>query len=280
MKVAPTPAEAPALADLALRYGRGEQPERLVCNDVVSLLLSHKSVRAFLPQALPEGTLETLVAAAQSASNSSNLQTWSVVAVEDQGRKARLSEMAGAQKHITDAPLFLVWLADLSRLTAIGEARGFATEGLDYMETFIVGVVDAALAAQNAATALESLGLGCVYIGGMRNKPEAVAAELGLPPKTMAVFGMCVGYPDPARPAHVKPRLPQSAVLHREQYDSASQQDAASAYDETMRRFQEAEGMRLIDWTRQATTRVSGPGALSGRDRMREALANLGFLLK
>ena len=37
-------------------------------------------------------TVETLVAAAQSAASSSNLQTWSVVVVEDEARKARLAE--------------------------------------------------------------------------------------------------------------------------------------------------------------------------------------------
>ena len=68
--------------------------------------------------------------------------------------------------------------------------------GLDYLEPFIVGIIDTALAAQSAAIALESLGLGFVYIGAMRNHPEEVAAELGLPPHVMALFGMCVGYPD------------------------------------------------------------------------------------
>ena len=52
-------------------------------NDVFTTILSHRSVRAFSPAPLPPGTLQQLVAAAQSASTSSNLQTWSVVAVED-----------------------------------------------------------------------------------------------------------------------------------------------------------------------------------------------------
>ena len=62
------------------------------------------------------GTLEMLVAAAQSASTSSNLQAWSLVAVEDSARKARLAELVGNQAHVRAAPLFLVWLADLARL--------------------------------------------------------------------------------------------------------------------------------------------------------------------
>ena len=68
------------------RYRDPEGPLVGEGNDVLAQLLAHRSVRAYLPDPLPEGTIETLVAAAQSASTSSNLQPWSVVAVEEIGR--------------------------------------------------------------------------------------------------------------------------------------------------------------------------------------------------
>src|SRR5581483_12157032 len=195
-------------------------------NDVLATILAHRSVRGFRPDPLPDGTLELLVAAAQSASTSSNLQFWSVIAVEQPDHKSRLATLAGDQPFIRDAPLLLVWLADLARLDAIAAERQQAVEGTQYLEEFIVGVVDAALAAQSALIAAESLGLGGVYIGAMRNLPEQIAAELLLPPHTFAVFGMSIGYPDPARETGIKPRLPQSVVLHREQYSVAARSDA------------------------------------------------------
>ena len=143
-----------------------------------------------------------------------------------------------------------------------------------------MGVVDAALAAQNAAIALESLGLGFVLIGAMRNHPEAVAAELGLPSGVMALFGMCVGYPDPAKPTGIKPRLPQRAVLHREQYSAAPQSAAFTEYNECIRAFQREQRMPEIDWTQQATMRVRTAELLHGRDRIRAALETLGFALR
>jgi nitroreductase len=249
-------------------------------NEVFTTILSHRSVRAFSPAPLPPGTLPRLVAAAQSASTSSNLQTWSVVAVEDPHRKARLAVLGSGQKHIVQCPLYLIWLVDLARLDRVAGERQLGLQGLDYLEPFIVGIVDAALAAQNAAIALESMGLGFVYIGAMRNHPEEVAAELGLPPHVMALFGMCVGYPDPAAPTGVKPRLPQSAVLHHEQYSAAAQSAAFTAYDLRVREFQREQGMTEIDWTQQAANRVKTAESLHGRDRMREALANLGFRLR
>lgn len=249
-------------------------------NDMLATILNHRSVRAFLPKELPEGTLELLIAAAQSASTSSNLQLWSVVAVRDPDRKARLSHLAGQQKFIRDAPLLLVWLCDLARLEAIATRQQMPVEGLHYLEEFIVGVVDAALAAQTAAIAAESLGLGCVYVGAMRNLPEQVAAELGLPPRVFAVFGMSVGFPDPVGKTGVKPRLPRPVVLHRERYAANDREDDITRYNAKAREFQREQGMREQDWTQQSIDRVKDVAALRGRDRMREALRNLGFELR
>ncbi|HXZ10089.1 MAG TPA: NADPH-dependent oxidoreductase [Paraburkholderia sp.] len=243
-------------------------------------MLTHRSVRAFSEHPIPDGTLETLIAAAQSAPSSSNLQTWSVVAIEDSQRKARLSVLAGNQAHIRDAPLLLVWLADLARLEAVAAHGGVKPEGLHYLETLLVGIIDAALAAQNAVVALESLGLGSVYIGAIRNAPEQVAAELALPSHVLPVFGLCVGYADPARPAEVKPRLPQSVVLHRERYDAHAQLTGVALYDEILAGFQARQGQSDASWTRRSIERWRTRESLHGRDRLRDALAALGFELR
>lgn len=266
-------------AAFAERYGAPVAPPA-AWNPVLASLLAHRSVRAYLPRALPLGTVELLVAAAQSASSSSNLQVWSVMVVEDPTHKAHLAELAGAQKHIAAAPLFMVWLADLSRAERMGQARGATLDGLAFTEMFITAIVDAALAAQNATAAAESLGLGTCYIGAVRNQPEQIAAALELPPNVMAVFGLTVGYPDPAAPASVKPRLPQSVVVHRERYSAAAETAGLAAYDERLQRFQEGEKMQPVGWTRAVLSRVRSGASLSGRDRIREALRNLGFELR
>lgn len=282
---APTlaPAEDPSDDSRPLldaRYGAAEAPEGILLNPVIAGLLAHRSVRAFSDRALPPGLIETLVAAAQSAPSSSNLQTVSVVAVEDPATKARLADVAGGQKHVIEAPLVLVWLADLARLEEIGRRAAAPTGALDYLETLFVGIIDAALAAQNALVALESLGLGGVYIGALRNRPEEVAQLLGLPKNVLAVFGLCIGYPDPDRPADVKPRLSQQLVLHRERYDASLPEAPLRHYEEALTAFQHAQGIPAVGWASAALSRVRGPEALSGRDRIREVLATLGFGLR
>lgn len=265
---------------ISRRYGAALPPPG-VWNQTLDLLLSHRSVRHYTHDPLPDGALEAALAAAQSASTSSNLQVWSVIAVTDAARKQRLAALAGGQTHVANAPLLLVWLADLARLRQLGDAAGAVTDGLDYFEAFLLAATDAALAAQNAMVAFESLGLGGCYIGGMRNNAPAVAAELGLPDQVFALFGMTVGVPDPAHPAQVKPRLPQEVVLMREQYQWSDEQRAGiAAFNERLRAFQRAEKMREQDWTDLVTKRVRDEKALTGRHILRDFLSSIGFKLR
>ena len=280
---APASASGPSAgaADaLGVRYGRPVDLGTGAVGPVIETMLRHRSVRGYLDRPLPRGTLELLVAAAQSAATSSNLQAWSVVAVEDSERKARLSVLANDQAHIRECPLFLAWIADLSRLDRTASERGETAGANRYLEMFLVATIDAALAAQNAALAAESLGLGTVYIGAMRNHPEEVAAELNLPPDSVALFGLCVGYADPARLSTVKPRLPQPAVLHRERYSTEGEPEAVAFYDTAMRAFQASQKMPEVGWAGHSSKRVAGPQSLSGRDRLRDALTALGFGLE
>lgn len=277
----PAPTAGDAARDLLVaRYGVEEAPAGVLLNDTIAGLLAHRSVRAFSDRPLPDGILETLVAAAQSAPSSSNLQTFSVIAVENPATKAGLAEIAGGQKHVVEAPLVLVWLADLSRLEEIGRRAGHPTDGLSFLETLFIGIIDAALAAQNALVALESLGLGGVYLGAFRNRPVELADLLGLPPNVLGVFGLAIGHPDPDRPADVKPRLSQRLVLHRERYDASLPQAAVAHYEAALTAFQKGQKIPQVGWSATALNRVRGAESLSGRDRIREALLALGFGLR
>lgn len=245
-------------------------------DDVLRLQLAHRSVRKFTPRPVTEDELSALIAAAQSAPTSSNLQPWSVIAVREPGRKARLASLAGGQGFIEQAPLFLVWIADLGRARRLAERAGTEVAAADYFETTVIGFVDTALAAQNAVLAARALGLGSVFVGAIRNHPEAVAAELKLPPHTVAAFGLAVGTPDPTEEAGIKPRLPQAAVLHREQYDAAVADEAIAVYDERLSAYNTRFGL-TGDWSGRVLARLSGPASMAGRHRLREVLERLGL---
>lgn len=265
---------------LQSRYGTNFSLNASDWNTALETILSHRSVRAYLPESVPENLLELGIAAAQSAPTSSNLQAWSVVAVEDAERRKKLAELASPNPQIISAPLFLVWIADLSRLRKISTERGHTGEGLDYLESLLLGTIDAALAAQNALVAFEALGLGTCYIGGIRNRPEEVAKVLALPSEAVAVFGMTVGYPDHTVKTAIKPRLPQSLVLHREQYQTHRDETELVAYDERIGIFQADQGMAVRGWQDVAANRIADTAALKGRHAFLEIVRRMGFKVK
>ena len=265
---------------LLRRYGATGVPASGPWNEVIATMLDHRSVRGYKPDAIPEGALETIIAAAQSAATSSNMQWTSVVAIADPAKKKVLAEIAGDQKHIEQCPLYLCWIADMNRHVTISAAEQVEFETMPWLETFMVACIDVALAAQNAVVAAESLGLSTVYIGAMRNEPEKVAALLNLPKQSFVVFGLCIGYATEKAVGEVKPRLSQAAILHRESYDTSIAHAERLAHDEEMMRFSARHDLQAGTWTQRVLNRLGPLKSMNGRERMRATLAKLGFEIR
>jgi nitroreductase len=256
------------------------QKAALTRNDTIARMLEHRSVRSYKPDAVPPGALETMIAAAQSAATSSNMQWTSVVATTDPAKKKVLAEIAGNQKHIEQCPLFLCWVADMNRHATISQAEQVEFETMPFLETFMVACIDVALAAQNAVVAAESLGLSTLYIGAMRNDPERVAEVFDLPKQSFAVFGLCVGYATEKGMGEVKPRLSQAAILHHEKYDNSVAHAERVAHDEEMMRFSARHELQAGTWTQRVLNRLGPLKSMNGRERMRAALSKLGFEIR
>jgi nitroreductase len=265
---------------LLRRYGATSVPYSGPWNDVIAAMLDHRSVRGYRPDAVPPGTLETMIAAAQSAATSSNMQWTSVIATTDPAKKKVLAEIAGGQKHIEECPLYLCWVADMNRHVTISAAEQVEFHTMPWLETFMVACIDVALAAQNAVVAAESLGLSTVYIGAMRNDPEKVAKLFNLPKQSFVVFGLCVGYATEKSVGEVKPRLSQAAILHRESYDTSIAEAERKAHDEEMMRFSARHELQAGTWTQRVLNRLGPLKSMQGRERMRTVLASLGFEIR
>lgn len=240
----------------------------------VASFLTHRSVRRYADRPIPETTVRALVAAAQSAATSSNLQLWSVVSVQEPERRAELARLCGGQKQVVAAPWFLAFLADHYRLREAALATGENPTGLDYTEFFVMALIDAALACERLVCAAESLGIGICYVGALRNDPAGVKDLLLLPEGVFGLFGLCLGYPDPERPAAIKPRLSQAGVWFRETYDPTPR---TAEYDERMGPFYESQRMKGdASWTRRSGKRADDHH-LTGREVLMEWLRRQGF---
>ncbi|MRN55350.1 oxygen-insensitive NADPH nitroreductase [Paenibacillus monticola] len=246
-------------------------------NETISLLMKHTSVRQFQDKPVSEEQLAAIIGAGQMASTSSNVQAYSVIAVTDSALQTKLAVLAGNQPYIEQCPIFLVWCADLYRLREVSQpyVQGAATYE-DSTENFIVATVDVALAAQNAAIAAESLGLGIVYIGGIRNRIAEVSELLGLPELVYPLFGMCIGYP--AATNGQRPRLPLPAVLHRNGYNAETTVEQVKVYDEVTTDYlkERTGGASSTPWSALMAKRLAEPTRL----HMKDFLLKKGFLQK
>ncbi|MGW9127440.1 oxygen-insensitive NADPH nitroreductase [Paenibacillus chitinolyticus] len=243
-------------------------------NSVIDLLTRHRSIRKFKPDPIPGDQLQAIIASAQMASTSSSVQAYTIIAATDPALKKELARLAGNQAYVEQCGLFLVFCADLNRLRKATEQSGEVFH--QNTESFLVASMDAALAAQNAAIAAESLGLGICYIGGIRNNPDGVAEALKLPELVYPVFGMCVGVPD--QEPSLRPRLPQTAVLHKNGYQSERSDEGVRQYDETTRKYYEERtgGKQSITWSRSMADKYRQPV----RAHLKPFLEKQGFRLE
>lgn len=202
-------------------------------NPTIDLILSHRSIRQFSAEPIVPEQLDAILAAAQSAASSSFLQVTSIIRVTEPKARTRLVELAGNQPYVAQAAEFLVFCADYYRHTQIvPDAR------TGYAEQLLIGAIDGALMAQNALLAAQSLGLGGVYIGGIRNHPVEVSELLGLPHQVIPLFGLCLGHP--AQQPEQKPRLPKALVVHQDRYQQTLDRDLLAQYDEQILAYYQA----------------------------------------
>jgi nitroreductase len=211
-------------------------------NQLLDFLNSHVSVRQFTGREIsPEDEL-MIITTAQRSPTSSNLQTYTVIGIRSQATKDRLAVLCGNQAHIANSSLFLVFCADLCRLSRINHAKGYQFVG-DYTELGLVATVDTALAAGRALMAAQALGMGGVMVGSIRNHPHDVTALLELPEFTFAVMGMSLGYPETIPP--LKPRLPLEGIYCREKYSAEKFDAAVAAYDGEIDRVGHLKGREV-----------------------------------
>jgi nitroreductase len=241
-----------------------------ITNETIKILTNHSSVRDYTNEPVDEQSVRALLEVARAASSTCFLQVVTIIRITDQALKEKLSVLCGPQPHIAKAPEFWVFCADLHRNV---EVLGSADTG--WTEQLVYGCTDAAIAAQNVFAALESLGLGGVYAGGLRNNIAEVDKLLNLPQHVFPVVGLAFGHP--ASKNELKPRLPLSVTVCENGYAEPEEQ-AIETYDNQMRGYyaNRAVNPKNTSWVQEI-------GRILGKERrpfMRQYLNSKGFGLK
>lgn len=240
-------------------------------NQTIDLILSHRSIRQFTPAPIAAEQLDLILQAAQAAASSSFLQANSIIRVTDTALRQQLAQLAGPQPYVAQAAEFLVFCADFHRhLQIVPHAY------TGFVEQLTIGAIDGALMAQNALLAAQSLGLGGVYIGGIRNHPVEVVTLLGLPKHVIPLFGLCLGHPE--QQPEQKPRLPQAMVVHENRYPAQLDRELLADYDRQIQAYYQARSSnnKVQTWSSQ----IEATLGKEARPFMDAFLQSQGFNLK
>lgn len=210
---------------------------------VLETALSHRSIRKFSAEPVAPEMLAAALEAGRAASSSSFLQAVHIIRVTDVEIRKGLRAVGADQHYIETSAEFLVFCMDFAKHRQIAPDAQ-----TDWTEVTLIGAIDAGIMAQNVMLAAESMGLGAVYIGSLRNDVGRVAELLDLPAHTMPLFGMCLGHP--AQDPIERPRLPLGCVVSENRYQAMSADDFA-AYNAVLGDYYRRRSNLDLDWTAQ-----------------------------
>ena len=173
--------------------------------------------------------MNRLLQTAAQASNTGNMQAYSVVVTTDNEIKQQLSPAHFNQPMITQAPAVLTFCADFNRFSQWCKQRN-ADPGYDNLQSFMATAIDAMIFAQTFAVAAEREGLGICYLGTTTYNAAEIIDVLGLPTLVVPITTITVGYPAENPP--LTDRLPLEAIVHNETYSGFTADEIDALYRE------------------------------------------------
>ncbi len=187
-------------------------------NPVIQSLFQRKSVRVYEEQEIEPEKKELILEAACQAPSAGNQQLYTIIDITDQQLKEKLAVTCDNQPFIAKAPLVLIFCADAQKWY-----DAYRSCGLDARKPgagdILLAVEDAAIAAQNAVTAAESLGIGSCYIGDILEHCELHREMLCLPDYVIPAVMVVFGYPTRQQMDRRKPeRARMQYIVHENRY--------------------------------------------------------------
>ena len=184
-------------------------------------IFKHKSIRQFSDRLPDKNLINKLLEAAVRASNTGNMQVYSIVVTTDEELRKKLAECHFNQP-ASKAPLHVTFCVDINRFSKWCRLRD-AEPGYDNFLWFLSGATDALLASQNFSLEAEHNGLGICYLGTCLYSARRIGEILNLPKGVIPVASVVAGYPD-VNP-QLTDRLPLEAVVHYETYHDYTADD-------------------------------------------------------
>lgn len=189
-------------------------------NTAIQTIMRHRSVRKFTNEAVSDAMLNEIIECGIHASNTGNMQLYSVIATQKDPLRSELCKLHFGQ--CSTAPLWLTICTDVNRYHHYCRVNG-CDEPYGNLLWFTSALVDASLCAQNICVAAEAKGLGFCYLGTVNYNTRQIAELLQCPKGVVPVIAVAMGHPD-EQPRESE-RLGLDAVLHKETYHDPSDDD-------------------------------------------------------
>ena len=194
-------------------------------NEVIRQLYDRKSVRAYTDREIGAAEKDAILRAAAEAPTAGNQQLYTILDITDQSIKEKLVETCDHQPMIAQAKMVLIFCADCKKWYDAYIAVGCQTRKPGVGD-LLLAVSDAMIAAQNAVTAAESLGIGSCYIGDIMENCEQQRELLRLPEYVFPIGMLIFGYPTEQQMRRPKPeRVDMKYIVHENSYCPLSNQD-------------------------------------------------------
>jgi len=199
-------------------------------NQTLKLLIQRASCRSFSDKKIPSDILQFILEAGIHSPSGGNLQPYSIIKIEREKIKQKLSELCGKQGFIAKAPTNLLFCIDFHRLERWAKLKIAPFTATSSFRHFWISFQDTLICAQNICTAADSLGLGSVYVGTVLECFRELRGLFELPDGVFPVVLLCLGYPK------VKPKparkLGVEVIVHQEKYHDLKNQELVKALDE------------------------------------------------
>ena len=186
----------------------------------IEVMLRHRSIRRFTEEPVGEALLREIVECGLRASNTGNMQLYSVIATREEPRRSQLLQLHYGQ--CATAPLLLTVCTDVHRYHRYCQVNQ-CDEPYGNLLWWSSALVDASLFAQNLGLAAEARGLGFCHLGTVMYNTAQIAALLECPEGVVPVITLALGHP--AEEGRMSERIGPEGVLHSEVYHPHTDDD-------------------------------------------------------
>lgn len=203
---------------------------------MIDKILNRTSCRNYLDKKISKDIVDQLKQIVNSSPTAINSHQFSAIFITDKKTKEELTKFNFNQPHVNQAPLIVLFFADLNRVSSNKEIEHGFTRYVD-------ASIDAIIACSLLMVGANEMGLGTCILGGFRKWPKEVNTLLNINGKCVPTIGLSIGYS-----SKLGTKIPRINKCYDGKYDIDKVVEEVNKYDETIKLFYKKLIGKEISW--------------------------------